>query len=238
MPPRIVTDHLLYQVKSGAVHLQRDQRVTRVREGQTIWVQPAVRYSFSLDENQTVSRLLYTRFHVGKRLPYRLEEEALVVPTDRHLQMQFEQLLAPMSVGPAYESTRIRSALCQLLIHMMHLSESQHIQKAGLTAPAQQAALQYIHEHLADRFTIADVAKHVGLNPAYFSLQFRKRMDQTPQAYIKRARIEESANLLRESNLRIGEVAARMGYDDVFFFSHQFKNVMGKSPRLWRASQQ
>lgn len=236
MPNRVVEDHLIYLVEAGRLHCHQPGRTTVIEQGRLIWLQPATPYGFTLDGSQTPTRLIYTRFHVGRQLPIRIRSNQMLVDNDPVLHRGMESLLPAMSVSAMMEPLRVRAVLAQITTQIIHLSQSGSRKQAGLSAPAQKAALTYIHENLHRRFTVKELAKQVGLNAAYFSIQFRRRMNLTPQAYIKQARARHAADLLSETNLTISEVAHRLGYDDVFFFSHQFKDIFGQSPRHWRKS--
>jgi len=43
---------------------------------------------------------------------------------------------------------------------------------------------------------------------------------------------------LGETNLPIKEIAERLGYNDVYFFSRQFRKQMGVPPAAYRKSRQ
>ena len=45
-----------------------------------------------------------------------------------------------------------------------------------------------------------------------------------------------AAQLLKETRLSIGEIAAQVSYDNQLHFSRAFKNVHGVSPREYRAT--
>lgn len=74
------------------------------------------------------------------------------------------------------------------------------------------------------------------LTPDYFARIFRRTYGVSPRTWIVRERIKLAALRLTESQLSIGEVANEFGYGDIFFFSRQFKQVMGRSPRSYRRS--
>jgi len=91
-----------------------------------------------------------------------------------------------------------------------------------------------MQRNLQRRFGIHELAKDVGMNAAYLSQRFRLAFGIAPRSYIMRLRIERAANLLLASDGRIEAIAQRFGYDSVFLFSRQFRQVMGQSPTAWR----
>ena len=46
--------------------------------------------------------------------------------------------------------------------------------------------------------------------------------------------MEKARLLLRETDLKVREIAARLGYDDPFYFSNVFKKCVGVSPEQYR----
>lgn len=168
------------------------------------------------------------------RAPLRLKTPVVAGSTDAVVLGCIDQLAEPYAVDGRLEPYRRRAVLAQLICRLLYLSSAESTGATGLRPRVRQRALAFIHDHLAQRFTIADLAEHVGLNPAYFALQFRRAMGLTAQAYIKRARANRAAQLLADSNLTLKQIAGQLGYCDAFFLSKQFKDVFGQSPRAWR----
>ena len=52
--------------------------------------------------------------------------------------------------------------------------------------------------------------------------------------YLIRLRISKAAQILRREPLRIKEVSEAVGFRDSNYFSRQFRQVMGVSPRAYR----
>ena len=99
-----------------------------------------------------------------------------------------------------------------------------------------EALEEWAHRDGRVQVTPAQLAAHLGLSADYFTRLFRKSYGISPRAWIVRERIKMAAVRLLESHLNIGEVAEEFGYSDIFFFSSQFKQVMGQSPRHYRSS--
>ena len=97
-------------------------------------------------------------------------------------------------------------------------------------------ALEYIGEHYAEDLSLANLSEFVGLSENYFSNLFKKEMGVTLKIYLNTVRIEKAKNLLRETNLRVYEVAELVGYRNATYFMTIFKKITGESVGDYRSS--
>ncbi len=95
-------------------------------------------------------------------------------------------------------------------------------------------AKQYLSEHFAEGPALEEVARHVGMSPAYFSTVFKKEFGIGFSEYLIQLRIEESKRLMRETALPIGEISERVGYADTKYFSRIFRKSVGLKPSEYR----
>lgn len=91
-----------------------------------------------------------------------------------------------------------------------------------------------ISESPKDVPPISELAEEAGYSPDHFARVFRRILGQTPQAFAVQARINRGCQLLLESDLTVTQIADALGYDDVFFFSKQFKQKTGLTPKQYR----
>ena len=89
---------------------------------------------------------------------------------------------------------------------------------------------KYINEHLTERLFLNEVAAVFGISPNYLSQLFGKYNDMGFSEYINTCKISESKRLLTEGNLKVYEVAEKLGFESAFYFSKVFKKVEGVSP--------
>lgn len=80
------------------------------------------------------------------------------------------------------------------------------------------------------------LAARVGMSQRNFARRFRQATGTTPLKYLQQQRYIEAQDLLKNSDLNIGEVAFRLGYLDVSYFSKLFRLHSGVTPTQWRSS--
>ncbi len=96
-------------------------------------------------------------------------------------------------------------------------------------------AKAYIKEHYAESLTLTQVAKSVSVNPVYLSSRFAKHCGQNFLEYLTHYRIAKAKELLEHTNLQIQEVAERIGYADIAYFSRIFRRECGITPSHYRS---
>ena len=97
-------------------------------------------------------------------------------------------------------------------------------------------ALTFIEQNYQRDISVEEIAAVSGLNRSYFGKVFRDAVGESPQAYLLHYRMARAAQLLKETRLSIGEIAAQVSYDNQLHFSRAFKNVHGISPREYRST--
>src|SRR5688572_1339049 len=91
-----------------------------------------------------------------------------------------------------------------------------------------------ISESPKDIPPIADLAAEAGYSPDHFARVFKSILGQSPQAFTVQAKINRACQLLTESTLTISQIADALGYEDIYFFSKQFKRKMNVTPTQYR----
>lgn len=105
----------------------------------------------------------------------------------------------------------------------------------GTAAQGMVGAVQkYIRRHLKENISLNDIAREVDRNPTYISHVFRAVTGETLFEYITRLRMELAMKLLRESSMKIQEIAAETGYEEQSYFSQVFKKYTGKTAGSYR----
>ena len=97
-------------------------------------------------------------------------------------------------------------------------------------------AQQYISSHIREKLTVPLVARQVDVSPSYLTALFHKNLQISPGEYIRRIKLQESKQMIRENNLNFTEIAAELQYSTVHHFSRQFKEKFGITPTEYAKS--
>lgn len=93
-----------------------------------------------------------------------------------------------------------------------------------------QRAKALIAERLQEELTVVSVAREVGLRDHYFSRLFREETGESFQDFVLRMRMEQAARLLQTTNLKVYEIAERVGIPNYRYFSVLFRRWTGTTP--------
>lgn len=90
--------------------------------------------------------------------------------------------------------------------------------------------IQYIHESDIIALKVSNLVDEFNLSRSTLQQLFNKYEHTTPKIYINQLRLEKSRQLIRESNLSITEIATKLGYGSIQYFSRAFSKAFNVSP--------
>lgn len=97
-----------------------------------------------------------------------------------------------------------------------------------------QKSIHFMKENLENKVTLKEIAQHVGYSSSHFGTLFTQRTSYSPMEYFNQLKIQRACSLLQFSDLKIKEIAFRLGYYDPFHFSKSFQAEMKSSPKKYR----
>ncbi|SER50635.1 two-component system, response regulator YesN [Gracilibacillus ureilyticus] len=93
---------------------------------------------------------------------------------------------------------------------------------------------KYIHKNYDKPITMKSIANEFFINPVYMGQLFKKTYGIYFKDYILNVRINEAKKLLRTTDLRVYEVAQKVGFNNPDYFVTQFEKAVGKTPSQYR----
>lgn len=99
------------------------------------------------------------------------------------------------------------------------------------------ASVAMLQREWARPHRLEELATAAGMSVTHYSTLFRRHTGFAPIDFLIRRRVQQACRLLDTTKLSVGEIAARVGYDDAYYFTRCFRRVMGCAPRDYREVQ-
>lgn len=145
----------------------------------------------------------------------------------------FLNALAPPN--PDSSAAEVRDRIRDMLRIAVYMRDELSQKQTGDLA---DRALAYVDEHFSDEnISLNSLAKAINVSANYISAVFSQRAGQSFVEYLTQKRMEKARQLLRQSNMRSGEIASAVGYRDPRYFSFVFKKLQGCTPKEYRAGE-
>jgi len=152
-----------------------------------------------------------------------------------------QQMLREQDRPDDYSHDMILSLLSALVLALLRHADKPETKLRSFNAVHSENeiirnAQQYISAHVREKLSVPQVAKMVDVSPSYLTALFHKNLQISPGEYIRRIKLQESKQMIREDNLNFTEIAAALQYSTVHHFSRQFKEKFGLTPTEYAKS--
>jgi transcriptional regulator GlxA family with amidase domain len=105
---------------------------------------------------------------------------------------------------------------------------------AGARDPAIGRTLALLHADPDHAWTIADLARHVGLSRTRLAERFRHFLNDSPMSYLAKWRLKLAAEKLRSTDDSVAQIAAAVGYGSEAALNRAFKREFAYPPAQFR----
>lgn len=225
---------LLY-IWSGEGNLTLNGKDYKLKQGSCFLCRPG---DIAAATQDSMNPLVITYIH------FDIETEPTLIPKRYRVledRIHFESLLTRyvrlFLVKSFASETEGKLILKQLMIQLLREDQQAEIQHHDENKEIQsqiyftiREVANYVQQHPGKNHTVESLAARANFSPRYFSKKFKEIMGQTIQSYIVETRIKGAEHLLRYTGMSITEVADALGYNNIHYFSRQFKAYTGKSP--------
>jgi AraC-like DNA-binding protein len=174
----------------------------------------------------------------GKEMPILLD----MSPIPRNLVLEFAYPeVFEKSLLSIYEELEGPWPADSVVIRNLTENLIRQVQRVVSNDPTQEgvsrrmrAVKRHIDMHYNESFTLKSLAHIVHMSVSHLCSEFRACFGCAPIEYRTRLRLHQACHFLTDYNLQVSEVATRVGYSDVYYFSKHFKKRYGMSPSKLR----
>lgn len=111
---------------------------------------------------------------------------------------------------------------------------------AGMTSSAPRALVQlssmleWLEGHYQKPLTIEDLMRRSHMSRRTLERHFQGAFDLAPMSYLTDLRLRKAAALLRDTDMRVSDVALSVGMTDANYFTRKFRQFSGLTPKIYR----
>ena len=222
-----IEDKRIYAAEKSMIILQPHQlhEVTPVKSAPflMLWV--------SID-------VLYCRIHMSEFSPDKgpVVLFGLDLPGSNEAKYLLERVTEELQDKGYLYKQAVCKLMAQFYITLLRNVKSLTEEKDRWSKMVVRDVMKYVEERYVEHISLDDLAAFVSLSPSYLSSIFKKITGVSTVSYINSVRIEKAKELLCDPKCHIKEVAEKVGFDDIYYFSRIFKRVEGVSPLHYRSS--
>ena len=229
-----------FHIKKGRFRLCLDGEDTVVNEGETVILPDYLRFTRSVLEP---IEFVYIKFRLVESCQYALSLPfGKAEPLDKvrfiSSVLAYEKLIDRNDLrSRSYREHLFSDILFQLYMEHNPQAGDDFYKDENLENSRDRlvlAAAEYIRSNIRDKLSLDDVCHALGTNQSTLNFRFRRELDCSVGEFIIFARMRHAKRLLIGTNYTIGAIAARCGYENIYYFSRAFKKEVGCSPSEFR----
>ncbi len=95
---------------------------------------------------------------------------------------------------------------------------------------------KHIRDNLGGDLSLSKIAETVHFNPSYLSRFYKQTSGQNISDYINAEKYKKARELLNQTPLKVNEIAAKLGFENVSYFISFFKKHSALTPQEFRES--
>jgi len=120
---------------------------------------------------------------------------------------------------------------------LLQVDKQKDVESVNYEDMFMQRLMDCINRHLSDKdFSVEVLCDEVGISRAQLHRRLKEKTNQSTSIFVRNVRLNQAAKLLRESNMRVSEVADAVGFTQLANFSIAFKELYGVSPSEYSKS--
>ncbi|WP_346237075.1 AraC family transcriptional regulator [Niabella insulamsoli] len=230
-------DNILIYCAEGKGHYQTEQAEHTLLPGQFFMLPPGQFHMYQADlKNPWSIYWIHFSGDMLKTFNHLIKADDFVAPTKVKNEIkiieQWSDIYSALSAG--FEQSNLTYANLSLYkLLATFVCPIEFIKPLADEDPISRS-IAYMKANIHLPLTVQELAARQNLSGSHFMIRFKSKTGTSPIDYLIRLKIQFACQLLKQTDLRVNEVAEKTGYQDVFYFSRIFKKYTGVPPTKFR----
>lgn len=159
-----------------------------------------------------------------------------VFPYNKKIYMLIKSLVQESGTGTPYRDTLMHCLLTETIVRLLQdeysVPQTQHpgVARQNYQDELFDRIVEYVESRICEPITIAEICQQFSLSRSTLQLLFKNAVNQSPKKYISDMKLEKSRQMLRENKYTVSEIAFKLGYSSIHYFSNAFNQKYHVSP--------
>jgi len=227
----------LTYVDQGSLHSVADGQDLLLKQGDMVLYTPG-QWHMQYADIGVAPRYITISFD-AEGLDYRLLGNRLLKAPQKAAEL-LQAMLREQEEQEQHAEDMILALLTQLLVLIYRCDATEIPLRSNQSLNHENAiirkAQQYISDNVRKRLSVPMVAQNADISPSYLTTLFQKHLQISPGEYIRRIKLQESKQMIREGNLNFTQISQTLHYSTIHHFSRQFKEKFGVTPSEYAKS--
>jgi len=145
---------------------------------------------------------------------------------------EMQKLMELADIRAPTPPTSMAVAVHRFVMTLFEQMDAQH----DSTRSAADRAVDQIIRHPTTPWSLKTLAGEFGVTREHLSRVFTDRVGESPSVFLSRVRLQMAAQLLKETDLSIQDIARQTGFVSARSFANQFRQFHGATPLAWRTT--
>jgi AraC family transcriptional regulator len=134
-------------------------------------------------------------------------------------------------MGELYRESLTQAFVVYLLQNYSTIDRVVKPQHQSLTNTQLQQAIDYIQAHLGGDLSLIQISETINISPTYFASLFKQKTGTSPHQYVIQQRVDRAIVLLQRTDLRIADIASKVGFSSQSHLTQHIKRATGMTPK-------
>lgn len=232
--------HILIYCKEGQGKVRLHDTLYNIDPGECFLIPKNTPHAYGANEKTpwTIYWLHFTGTSADALVNGILQEDMLVkkfLHASHDLEKQFDDMYNRLERGLSTENLLHANLHLSAYLADCLLDNAAPTVAEENTGNAINAAIDFMHKRIHTKCQLHDLSAELNISISHLSVIFKQKTGYSPIEYFNHLKIQQASQFLLFTDLRVNEIAIRLGMEDPYYFSRFFKRHMGLSPQAYRA---
>lgn len=154
------------------------------------------------------------------------------IPYDENRIKLFEQIYSILEHG--FNDREMEIMNFNLLHFISSLIYYKEANPAVYNTDSISSSIFFMKQHINDKFGIEELAAQQNISVSHYSRSFKQKTGSSPINYFNQLKVQKSCQYLYFTDRSIKEICTELGFEDQYYFSRLFRNIIGISPSKYK----